>query len=66
MKELTRKQVQEIRPKFAEAVRREDYPAFKELLTRLGIVAGSDRFRSLESQSWRAVAEYRKSRQQRP
>ena len=66
MKELTRKQIQEVRPKFEEAVRREDFEAFKELLTLLDVAVGSERFRSLESQFWRAVAERRKSRQQRP
>ena len=66
MKELTRKEVKQIRPRFEEAVRREDFEVFKELLTGLDVAVGSERFRSLESQFWRAVAERRKNRQQQP
>ena len=64
MKGLTRREIQQIKPKFEEAVRREDFEAFKELLTLLDVAVGSERFHSLESQFWRAVAERRKSRQQ--
>ena len=66
MSEITRKIVREVRPKLAEAVRRGDYEAFKEILSLAGIPLGSDEFRSYEAQFWRAVSEYRKSRQQSP
>jgi len=66
MSEITRKMVREIRPKLAEAVRRGDYEGFKEILSLAGIPLGSDEFRSYEAHFWRAVSEYRKSKQQSP
>ena len=66
-RDLTRREIREIQPKIDEAVRRESFEDFREILTSiLGIALGSDRFRSLESKFWQAVSERRKSKQQRP
>ncbi len=64
-KEFTRAEIQAIKPKIDEAVRRESYEDFKEILISLGIALGSERFRFLESRFWDAVAERRKNRSQR-
>lgn len=66
MKDLTRREIKAMRSKFEEAIRREDFEAFKQMLVSLGVAVGSERFRSLESQFWRAVAERRKNKQQQP
>jgi hypothetical protein len=66
MKDLTRREIKQIRPKFEEAIRRGDFEAFKQILASLDVAVGSERFRSLESQFWRAVAERRKNKQQQP
>lgn len=57
---FTRRQIKrEIKPKLDQAIRRGDYEGFKEILTLAEIVPGSDLYRSLEAQFWRAVAERR-------
>ena len=56
------KLIKQLAPKLDQAIRRGDYTAFKEILTLAEIVPGSDRYRSLEAEFWRAVAEYRRSR----
>lgn len=64
---VTRKEVREIEPLIREAVRREDFEAYMEILTsRLGVVRGSEQCRLFESKFWVAVAEVRKSKMQRP
>ncbi len=64
---VTRKEVREIEPLIREAVRREDFEAYMELLTlRLGVERGSEQCRFFEAKFWTAVAEVRKSRMQRP
>ena len=63
---LTRPEIQEIRPKIEEAIRREDFEAFLEIIiSKLGVERGSDRCRFLESKFWNAVAERRRNRMQR-
>ena len=59
---FTRREIKQLAPKLDQAIRRGDYTAFKEILTLAEIVPGSDRYRSLEAEFWRAVAEYRRSR----
>ena len=62
---FTRREIkQEIKPKLDQAIRREDYEGFKEILTFAEIVPGSDLYRSLEAHFWRAVSEHRKNKQQ--
>jgi hypothetical protein len=64
---LTRREVREIEPLIREAVRREDFEAYMEILTsRLGVERGSDQCRFFESRFWVAVAELRKNKMQRP
>jgi hypothetical protein len=66
-KGFTRRQVQELKPKIDEAIRREDFEAYLEILiSRLGVERGSDRCRFLESKFWEAVAERRRNKMQRP
>ena len=56
--EVTRGEVREIEPLIREAVRREDFEAYMEILTsRLGVKRGSDQCRFFESKFWTAVAE---------
>jgi hypothetical protein len=60
-KSLTRKEIkEEIKPKLDYAIRRADYEGFKEILYLAEIVPGSDLYRALEAQFWRAVSERRK------
>jgi len=67
MAEFTRTEIRrDIKSKLAYAIRRGDYDIFKEILTLAQIVPGSDRYRSLESEFWRAVAERRKNNQGLP
>jgi hypothetical protein len=50
-KGFTRSQIKnEFAPKVAEAIRRADYDAFKEILSAAEIFPGSERFRSLEAE----------------
>jgi hypothetical protein len=64
---ITRREVREIEPLIREAVRREDFEAYMEILTlRLGVERGSDQCRFFESKFWSAVAEVRKNKMQRP
>jgi len=64
---VTRREIREIEPLIREAVRREDFEAYMEILTsRLGVERGSDRCRFFESKFWTAVAELRKNKMQRP
>jgi hypothetical protein len=61
MPEFTRSQIRyEFKRKLSDAVKREHYEAFKEILALAEIVPGSDRYRSLEAAFWRAVAEHRR------
>jgi septin family protein len=47
---FTRREIQEIRPKIEEAIRREDFEAFLEIIiSKLGVQRGSDRCRFFES-----------------
>jgi hypothetical protein len=60
-KGFSRREIEEIRPKIEEAIRREDFEAYLEIITsRLGVERGSERCRFLESKFWQAVAERRK------
>jgi hypothetical protein len=62
-KTFTRREIkEEIKPKLDWAISRGDYEAFKEILTLAEIAPGSDLYRSLEAQFWRAVSERRKDR----
>jgi hypothetical protein len=64
---VTRREVREIEPLIREAVRREDFEAYMDILiSRLGVERGSDQCRFFESRFWTAVAEVRKNRMQRP
>jgi len=64
---ITRKEIQEIEPLIREAVGREDFKAYMEILiSRLGVERGSEQCRFFESKFWTAVAEVRKSKMQRP
>jgi len=64
-REFTRKQIKrEFAPKLYEAIRRADYDAFKEILSEAEIVPGSGRYRFLEAEFWRAVAEREKNRRE--
>jgi hypothetical protein len=64
---VTRREIREIEPLIREAVRREDFEAYMEILTlRLGVERGSDQCRFFESKFWSAVAEVRKNKMQRP
>ena len=64
---VTRREVREIEPLIREAVRRQDFEAYMEILTsRLGVKPGSDQCRFFESKFWTAVAEIRKNKMQRP
>jgi len=66
MVEATRRDVQKFRPKIEEAIRRESFEDFKNILTvELKIPLGSDHFRSCEANFWRAVAERRNMKRQR-
>ena len=65
--EVTRKEVREIEPLIREAVKRQDFEAYMEILTsRLGVKRGSDQCRFFESKFWVAVAELRKNKMQQP
>jgi hypothetical protein len=65
--EVTRREVREIEPLIREAVRRQDFEAYMEILTsRLGVKRGSDQCRFFESKFWTAVAEVRKNKMQQP
>jgi len=66
MEGFTRREIKQLAPKLGHAIRRGDYAAFKEILTLAEIAPGSDRYRSLEAEFWRAVAEYRRSRHGSP
>ncbi len=64
---VTRREIREIEPLIREAVRREDFEAYMEILiSRLGVERGSDECRFFESKFWVAVAEVRKNKMQRP
>lgn len=64
---FTRREIKfEFLPKVREAIRRGDYNAFKEILALAGIIPGSDLYRSLEAEFWRAVAERRRNRSELP
>ena len=64
---ITRREIREIRPKIEEAIRREDFEAFLQIIiSKLGVERGSERCRLLESKFWNAVAERRRNRMQRP
>ncbi len=64
---ITRKEIQEIEPLIREAVRRQDFEAYMEILiSRLGVERGSDQCRFFESKFWTAVAEVRKNKMQQP
>lgn len=63
----TRKEIREIEPLIREAIRREDFEAYIEILTlRLGVERGSEQCRFFEAKFWAAVAEIRKSKMQQP
>ena len=65
--EVTRREVREIEPLIREAVRRQDFEAYMEILTsRLGVKPGSDQCRFFESKFWTAVAGVRKHKMQQP
>ena len=65
--EVTRKEVREIEPLIREAVRRQDFEAYMEILTsRLGVKRGSDQCRFFEAKFWAAVAQVRKNKMQQP
>jgi hypothetical protein len=66
VKSLTRREIKQIEPKIAEAIRRESFEDFKNILISLGIALGSERFRFLEGKFWNAVSERRRNKQQRP
>lgn len=64
---VTRKELLELRPVIEEAIRRQDYEGYMEILTsRLGVERGSEQCRFFEAKFWQAVAELRKSKIQRP
>jgi len=64
MIDVSRRKFREIAPLIREAVRREDFEGFKELLVgRLKIALGSDDFRSYEALFWQAIGERRSQRQ---
>ncbi len=64
---VTRNELRKLRPVIEEAIRREDYEGYMELLTsRLGVERGSEQCRFFEAKFWQAVAELRKSKMQRP
>ena len=64
---VTRKEQKVIEGKILECVRKRNFEAFKDILTsELGIPVGSERFRSLESEFWRAVALMEQRRKQQP
>jgi len=66
-KPFSRREIRDIRPHIEEAIRREDFQAYLEIIiSRLGVERGTDRCRFLESKFWEAVAERRRSRMQRP
>ena len=65
--EATRKEIREIEPLIREAVRRQDFEAYMEILiSRLGVERGSDQCRFFEAKFWTAVAEVRKNKMQQP
>jgi len=65
--EATRKEIRALEPLIREAVRRQDFAAYMEILTsRLGVKRGSDQCRFFESKFWVAVAELRKNKMQQP
>jgi hypothetical protein len=64
---VTRKEIREIEPLIGEAVRREDFEAYMEILTsRLGVERGSEQCHFFEAKFWTALAELRKNKMQRP
>ena len=64
---MTRNERKIIGKKIIECARKENFEAFKDILTsELDIPVGSERFRLLESEFWRTVAAIRQSRQQQP
>jgi len=63
----TRREVREIEPLIREAVRRQDFEGYMEILTsRLGVERGSEQCRFFEAKFGAAVAEIRKSKMQQP
>jgi hypothetical protein len=65
--QLTRAEIKVVKSKLRQAVRRGDYEGFKDaLVSDLGIRVGSERFRALEAEFWKAVAEQRKIEMQKP
>jgi hypothetical protein len=65
MEDFSRKQAKKFKPKINAAVRHYDYDAFRAILIELGVEPGSDRFRSLEADFWRAVAAKKRERASR-
>ena len=64
---MTRNERKIIGEKIIECARKENFEAFKDILTsELDMPVGSERFRFLESEFWRTVAAIRQRRQQRP
>lgn len=64
---MTRSERKVIGEKIIECAEKGDFEAFKDILTsELDTPVGSERFRFLESEFWRAVAAIRQRRQQRP
>jgi hypothetical protein len=60
---FTRREIKsEFAPKLREAIRREDYDAFRDILNVAQIVPGSERYRLLEAEFWRAVAQRRRNK----
>jgi hypothetical protein len=65
--QLTRAEIKVVGAKLRQAVRAANYEGFKEaLVSDLGIRVGSERFRALEAEFWRAVAEHRRIEMQKP
>jgi|GEM_PF-1510804 hypothetical protein len=65
--QLTRAEIQLIKKKLRQATKTGDYEVFRDaLINDLGIRPGSERFRSLEAEFWKAVADYRKLETQKP
>jgi hypothetical protein len=64
MSDFTRRDFREIAPLIREAIRREDFEGFKEILVgKLKIAQGSDDFRSYEALFWQAIGARRTQRQ---
>ncbi len=64
---MTRNERKIIGEKIIECAKKENFEAFKDILTsELGIPVGSERFRLLESEFWRTVAAIRQRRLQQP